>query len=119
MKDRPGKKRFLGSDPDDDLATSVEMLDTTYDGIKNIVKNSAHLRGYLKFNNFIDEEDLKNKIKEWKEAYMTAENEGGIAGLGSEFEFKELNQTPKSIPTTQLSFSRLTFMTISEYLKNH
>lgn len=104
LKDRPGKKRFLGSDPDDDLATSVDMLDTTYDGIKNIVKNSAHLRGYLKFNNFIDEEDLKNKIKEWQEAYMTAENEGGIAGLGSEFEFKELNQTPKSIPTTQLSF---------------
>ena len=104
LKDRPGKKRFIGSNPDDDLATSVEMLDTTYDGIKNIVKNSAHLRGYLKFNNFIDEDDLKEKIKEWREAYMTAENEGGIAGLGSEFEFKELNQTPKSIPTTQLTF---------------
>lgn len=104
LKDRPGTKRFIGSNPNDDLSTSVDMLETTYNGIKNIVKNSAHLRGYLKFNNFIDEDDLKETIKNFQEAYMTSENEGGIAGIGSEYEFKELSQTQKSIPTTQLSF---------------
>ena len=106
LKDRCGKKRFFGSNPYDDLDTSIDMLNTTYDGIKNVIKNSAQLRGYLKFNNFIDDEDLKGKIKEFQDAYMKAENEGGIAGIGNEWEFKELTQQPKQIPTSQVSFFR-------------
>jgi HK97 family phage portal protein len=106
LKDRPGKKRFLGTSPYNDLKSSIDMLNTTYDGIKNVVKNSAQLRGYLKFNNFIDDDELKAKITEFQDAYMKAENEGGIAGIGSEWEFKELSQSPKQIPTSQLTFFR-------------
>lgn len=106
LKDRPAKKRFLGTNPTEDLKASVDMLNTTYDGIKNVVKNSAQLRGYLKFNNWIDDEDLKVKIAEFQKAYMNAANEGGLAGIGSEWEFKELSQTPKQIPTSQLEFFR-------------
>lgn len=104
LKDRPAKKRFLGGNPYDDLSTSIDMLNTTYEGIKNVVKNSAQLRGYLKFNNWIDDDDLKVKIKEFQSAYMTSQNEGGLAGIGSEWEFKELTQAPKQIPTSQMEF---------------
>ena len=104
LKDRPAKKRFFGGNPSDDLASSIDMLNTTYEGIKNVVKNSAQLRGYLKFTNFIDDDELKEKIREFQKAYMTAANEGGMAGIGSEWEFKELTQTPKQIPTSQLTY---------------
>lgn len=104
LKDRPTHKRFLGTNPAEDLSTSIDMLNTTYTGIKNVINNSAQLRGYLKFNNWIDDDELKAKITEFQKAYMSAANEGGLAGIGSEWDFKELSQTPKQIPTSQLEF---------------
>lgn len=106
IKARYNKKRFLGTPPDADLQNSVDLLDRTYEGIKNVIKNSASLRGYLKYNNFIDDEELKEKVLEFQRAYMSAENEGGIAGLDNEIDFKEITQQPRQIPITQVSFFR-------------
>ena len=106
IKSRYNKKRFLGTPPDADLQNTVDLLDTTYDGIKNVIKNSASLRGYLKYNNFIDDDELKEKVREFQLAYMSAENEGGIAGLDNSIDFKEIAQQPRQIPITQVSFFR-------------
>ena len=106
LKGRFNKKRFLGTPPDSELQNSTDLLETTYNGIKNVIKNSASLRGYLKFNNLADEDDIKAKVKEFREAYMSAENEGGIAGLDSAYEFKEITQQPRPIPTAQVQFFR-------------
>ena len=106
LKARYNKKRFLGTSPDHDLKNTVELLETTYDGIKNIIRNSASLRGYLKYNNFIDDDELKEKVRDFQRAYMSAENEGGIAGLDNELEFKEITQQPRPIPTQQVAFFR-------------
>lgn len=106
VKARYNKKRFLGTSPDGDLRESVELLQTTYDGIKNVIKNSASLRGYLKYNNFIDEDELKEKVRDFQSAYMSAENEGGIAGLDNELDFHEINQQPRQIPVAQVAFFR-------------
>ena len=106
LKARYNKKRFLGTSPDCDLKNTVELLETTYDGIKNVIRNSASLRGYLKYNNFIDDDELKEKVREFQRAYMSAENEGGIAGLDNELEFKEITQQPRPIPTAQVAFFR-------------
>lgn len=106
VKARYNKKRFLGTAPDGDLKNSVELLDTTYNGIRNVIKNSASLRGYLKYNNFIDEDELKEKVKDFRQAYMSAENEGGIAGLDNSIDFKEITQQPRQIPINQVAFFR-------------
>ena len=106
LKARYNKKRFLGTSPDCDLKNTVGLLETTYDGIKNVIRNSASLRGYLKYNNFIDDDELKEKVRDFQRAYMSAENEGGIAGLDNELEFKEITQQPRPIPTTQVAFFR-------------
>ena len=37
---------------------------------------------------------------------MSAENEGGIAGLDNSMDFHEINQKPPGIPITQVSFFR-------------
>ena len=106
IKARYNKKRFLGTPPDGELSHSTELLETTYAGIKNVVKNSAALRGYLQYNNFADDEVIKEKVKEFQKAYMSAENEGGLAGLDNTMSFHEITQKPPVIPATQISFFR-------------
>lgn len=106
IKGRYNKKRFLGTPPDAQLKSSTDLLEITYNGIKSVINNSASLRGYLKYNNFIDEDELKEKVKEFQEAYMSAENEGGLAGLDNSMDFKEITQQPRPIPTAQVAFFR-------------
>lgn len=106
IKSRYNKKRFLGTPPDAQLKSSTDLLEITYNGIKSVINNSASLRGYLKYNNFIDDDELKEKVKEFQEAYMSAENEGGLAGLDNSMDFKEITQQPRPIPTAQVAFFR-------------
>lgn len=106
IKGRYNRKRFLGTPPDAELKNSTELLEVTYSGIKNVIKNSASLRGYLKYNNFIDDDEMREKVREFQSAYMAAGNEGGIAGLDSTMEFKEITQKPPTIPITQVNFFR-------------
>ncbi|MDF2985727.1 MAG: phage portal protein [Eubacterium sp.] len=106
IKGRYNKKRFMGTPPDLDLQSTLDLLETTYQGIKNSVKNSATLRGYLKYNNFIDDKTLQQKVNEFQTAYMSASNEGGIGGLDNAMEFKEITQRPATIQTLQMQFFR-------------
>ena len=106
IKARYNKKRFLGTPPDAQLKNSTELLEITYNGIKNVINNSASLRGYLKYNNFADEDEMKEKVKEFQAAYMSAENEGGIAGLDNSIDFHEITQQPRPIPIAQVQFFR-------------
>ena len=106
IKARLNKRRFLGTAPDDQIKTTLELLDLTGEGLRNTVKNSANLKGYLKYNNFADEEELKKKVKEFQEAYMNASNSGGIAGLDNTMDFKEISQTAPQIPVIQSQFLR-------------
>ena len=106
IKARYNKKRFIGTSPDSELQQSTSLLETTYDGIRNIISNSASLRGYLKYNNLINEKELRKKVDEFKSAYMSASNDGGVAGIDNAMEFHEITQKPTSIPTMQVSFFR-------------
>lgn len=106
IKSRYNRKRFLGTPPDNELSHATELLELTYGGIRNVIQNSASLRGYLKYNNIADEEDLKEKVKEFQSAYLSASNEGGIAGIDSSMDFHEIQQKPPQIPITQINFFR-------------
>lgn len=106
IKGRYNRKRFLGTPPDAELQNSTELLNVTYSGIKNVIRNSASLRGYLKYNNFIDEKELRQKVSEFQSAYMSSDNEGGIAGLDNTLDFHEITQKPPTIPITQVNFFR-------------
>ena len=106
LKARYDKKRFLGTDPEIQLHSTMELLSATGESLKNAVKNSANLKGYLQYNNFIDDEQLKEKVKAFQEAYMSAGNDGGIAGLDNTASFHEITQHANVIPVTQSQFLR-------------
>lgn len=106
IKARYKDKRYFGSPPDAELKGSLDMLETTYAGIKKLIANSASLRGYLRYNNLIDEEELKAKVEEFKKAYYNAENSGGIAGIDNTYEFHELSTKIPELPISQVEFNR-------------
>lgn len=106
LKSRYNKKRFLGTAPDAELKNATDLLELTCDGIRRVIQSSASLRGYLKYNNFMDEDELREKVKEFQSAYLEAENEGGLAGLDSSMEFHEIQQQPRQIPAAQVAFFR-------------
>lgn len=106
LKARYDRKRFIGTSPESQLKTTLELLDTTGESLRNAVNNSANLKGYLKYNNFADDEELKQKVREFQEAYMSAANDGGIAGLDNSMEFHEITQHTNAIPVTQSAFLR-------------
>lgn len=106
LKSRYNKKRFLGTPPDAQLKTSLELLNVTAESLRNVVRQSANLKGYLKYNNFIDEDELREKVVNFQKAYMDASNEGGLAGLDSSTDFFEINQKTQTIPTVQSQFLR-------------
>lgn len=106
LKARFNKKRFIGTPPEQAVRNTLELIDTSGQALRNIVNNSANLKGYLKYNNFADEDEMKKKVKEFQEAYMSADNDGGIAGLDSTMDFKEITQRAPAIPTLQINFLR-------------
>lgn len=106
IKARYNKKRFLGTSPDIELKRSLDLIEISGEAMKNIVNRSNTLSGYLKYNNLADEEELKQKAKDFQNAYMNADNAGGIAATDSTMEFKEINQRAVNVPTAQITFLR-------------
>ena len=106
IKSRFDKKRFMGTAPDRQLKNTLELLDMTGEALRSAVRNSANLKGYLQYNNFIDDDELKKKVKEFQEAYMSASNDGGVAGLDNSMSFHEVKQTPPNIPVVQSQYLR-------------
>ncbi|MCM1104071.1 MAG: phage portal protein [Clostridium sp.] len=106
VKSRFDKKRFMGSAPDGQLKNTLELIDTTGEALRAAVRNSANLKGYLQYNNFIDDEELKKKVKEFQDAYMSVANDGGIAGLDNSMSFHEVKQTTPNIPVIQSQYLR-------------
>lgn len=106
IRARFDKKRFMGTAPDSQIRNTLELIDTTGEALRATVRNSSNLKGYLKYNNFIDDEDLKQKVREFQDAYMSVGNTGGIAGLDNSMDFKEISQTAPTIPVVQSQFLR-------------
>lgn len=106
LRARFNKKRFMGSAPDEQLKTPLDLLDATAEALQAAVSNSANLKGYLKYNNFIDDDELKGKVSEFQKAYMSASNEGGIAGLDNSMEFHEINQKTSTVSVSQSQYVR-------------
>ncbi len=106
IKARYNKKRFLGTSPEMELKRSLDLIETSGEAIKNIVNRSNSLLGYLKYNNIADENELKEKVKEFQDAYMNKDNAGGLAAIDNTMEFKEITQRTASVQTNQITFLR-------------
>jgi len=106
VKARFNKKRFMGTSPDIELKRNLDLLETSGEMIKNAVKHSNMIGGYLKYTNIADDEELRKKSREFKEAYFNSDNAGGVAAIDNTYDFKEIGRNSSPIPVGQIAFLR-------------
>lgn len=83
-------------DDNNSILTSLELLNTTNEGLGNAIKSTANLRGILKSTKaMIDPEDVKKQKDIFVKDYMSITNEGGIASLDATQDFTPITMSPQ------------------------
>lgn len=94
---------MYGESNEQALLPTLELINTTNQGIINAVKSSANLRGLLKFTQtMLKPEDLKRARNEFVSEYMTVSNDGGVAALDAKADYQELKSEPRLVNHAQM-----------------
>ncbi|PYI54499.1 phage portal protein [Paenibacillus flagellatus] len=97
------KDDMFGETSEKALTPTLELINTTDQGIANAVKSSAFLRGLLKFTTMLKPEDLKKQRDDFVKDYLDVSNNGGVAATDSKTEYQELKNDPKMIDDKQMA----------------
>lgn len=92
---------LLGS-PNSPINTTLSVIHTTTEGIAQAVKTSAHLRGILKYQGMLKQEDIDANRERFVKQYMTVQNSGGVAALDAKADYMELKNEPRMINAAQM-----------------
>lgn len=88
-------KSDIAGDDNSPILNTLELVNTTNQGIANAVKSTANLRGILKSTKaMLSPDDVKKNKEQFVADYMNLSNEGGIASLDSTQEFIPVNMSP-------------------------
>jgi len=93
---------LFGSSNDKAINPTLELIQTSNEGIINAVKQSAFLRGLLKYTNILKAEDMKAAKDKFVEDYLTVTNQGGIAAIDNKADYVELKNEPKMVDAKQM-----------------
>lgn len=97
------KNDLYGETSDTALNPTLQLIQTTDEGIGNAVQSSARLRGLLKFTSMLKPEDMKAQRDNFISDYMSINNNGGIAATDAKAEYVELKNDPKMIDDKQMN----------------
>lgn len=85
----------IWGDDNSAINTSLELLDTTSQGMGNAIKSTANLRGLLKSTKaMLSDDDVKKMQERFIESFASISNSSGVAALDSTQEFVPLNMQP-------------------------
>lgn len=77
------------------ILNTLELINTTNQGVANAVRATANLRGILKSTKaMLADEALKAQRDKFVREYLSLENEGGIASLDATQEFMPISMSP-------------------------
>jgi len=80
------------------LMPTLELINTTNQGIANAIKTSANMRGILKFAQaMLKPEDIKKERDRFVTEYMNIDNTGGIGAIDAKAEFIPLDSKPQIV----------------------
>lgn len=89
-------KSDIFGDTNEAILTSLELLNTTNQGMANAIKSTANLRGIIKSTKaMLSDEDVKDIQERFVKSYMTIANTSGVAALDSTQEFIPLELKPQ------------------------
>ncbi len=92
---------FLGSD-NRALRTALELDNVQNQGLTAAIKNSAVLRGLLKFTQLLGAEKLKQAKDNFIRDFLSISNSGGVVVTDVQSEFVPLTSPPATIDSAQL-----------------
>ncbi len=85
----------IWGDSNSAILTSLDLLNTTNEGMANAIKSTANLRGILKTTKaMLSPEDAKKQKDRFVEAYMGLANSSGIAMLDATQSFEPIEIKP-------------------------
>ena len=85
-----GPSDLFGESNDITLTKQVGLLNTVNKGLAAAVNSSNVLRGILKFNMNLKEDDLVAKTKKFAERFLNIDNNNGVASIDSNCDYQEL-----------------------------
>lgn len=85
-----GPSDLFGESNDITLTKQVGLLNTLNKGLAAAVNSSNVLRGILKFNMNLKEDDLVAKTKKFAERFLNIDNNNGVASIDSNCDYQEL-----------------------------
>lgn len=102
----------IWGDTNDAILTSLNLLNTTGEGMANAIKSTANLRGILKSTKaMMSPGDVKKQKDDFVKDYMNMNNASGIASLDATQSFEAINIVPqlasyKSVEELRLNIYR-------------
>ena len=85
----------IGGEDNSAILPTLELINTTSQGVANAVKATANLRGIIKTQkSMIDPADVKAVRDQFVEDYLTLENSGGVAALDASMDFVPIKMEP-------------------------
>ena len=91
------KNDLYGESSTKAIGPTVELINTTNEGLMNAVKSSATLRGLLKFTSMLKPEDMKKQRDAFVADYLDITNNGGVAATDGKADYIALNNDPKMV----------------------
>lgn len=85
------------------LQQSLEVIHVTNQGISNMVKSSANIRGILKFTTaMLSAKDLKQQRDDFINDYLDINNNGGVVATDTKADYIPIQNEPKIIDAQQM-----------------
>lgn len=101
-----GPSDLFGESNEVTLSQQVGLLNTVNAGFAAAVNSARYLRGILKFNMNLKDDDLAASKQRFVDEYMTLNNSGGVAALDTRADYIELKQNVTMADNSQMKLIR-------------
>ncbi|MBO3062020.1 phage portal protein [Mammaliicoccus fleurettii] len=92
---------LLGDD-NSAIMPALQLASTQNEGMNEAIKNSAQIRGIVKYTQALSPSKLKEAKDEFMNNYFTMANNGGVIPVDTSMEYQPLNVSDVQIDTSQI-----------------
>lgn len=92
----------LLGDSNDAIMSALELAHTQNEGMREAIKNSAQIRGILKYGQILSGSKLKEAKEEFVNDYLSMSNNGGVVAVDQKLDYTPLNVSDVQIDTSQI-----------------
>lgn len=111
---------LLGDD-NSAIMPTLQLAHTQNEGMNEAIKNSAQIRGIVKYTQALSPSKLKEAKEEFMNNYFTMANNGGVIPVDTSMEYQPLNVSDVQIDTSQMQVVKqkiYDYLGISESIVN-